>query len=130
MILFSCDRDEIPYYDVRDEYVGRYVVDDYCDVGVSDYELDIYKSDYNDEIAFGFPGLFEAGMDVKVIVTGMKIIIPVQQFHISSWPEIFYEFSGSGSLEDSLLIVDYQVLTVQNGFIVDDVDCRAEMFRF
>jgi hypothetical protein len=130
LFLLSCDRDEGYSYDVRDEYVGRYVVDDYCDVGVSDYELDIYKSDYDDEITFGFPGLFEAGMDVQAIVTGMKIIIPVQQFYISSWPEIFYEFSGSGSLEDSLLIVDYQVLTVQNGLVVDDVDCRAEMFRF
>lgn len=130
ILFFSCDDNEIPYYDVRDEYTGRYTVDDYCDVGVSDYELEVFKSDYDDEITFGFPGLFEAGMDVNAIVTGMKIIIPVQQFTVSSWPEIFYEFSGSGSLEDSTLTIDYQVLTVQNGLVVDDVDCRAEMFRF
>lgn len=130
MIFFSCEDNEIPYYDVRDEYTGRYAVDDYCDVGVSDYELEVFKSDYDDEITFGFPGLFEAGMDVNAIVTGMKIIIPVQQFIVSNWPEIYYEFSGSGSLEDSTLTIDYQVLTVQNGLVVDDVDCRAEMFRF
>ncbi|MBC8045632.1 MAG: hypothetical protein H7Y00_02445 [Fimbriimonadaceae bacterium] len=129
VFLISCDDDDAPYYDVRDEYAGRYGVDDYCDIGVSDYVLDIYKSDYDDEIVFGFPGLFESGMDVYAIVTGMKIIIPIQQFHVSTFPDIFYEFSGSGSLEDSVLTVEYQVLTVQNGLITDDVDCSAKMIR-
>ena len=59
----------------------------------------------------------------------MKITIPIQQFLISNFPEVYYEFSGSGSLDGDTLIVDYQVLTLQNGLIFDDVDCRAVMIR-
>jgi hypothetical protein len=59
----------------------------------------------------------------------MKIIIPIQQFYVSSYPEIFYEFSGSGSLEGNVLTVEYRVLTIQNGLIMDDVDCSASMLK-
>lgn len=129
LFLAACEKEDAFYYDVRDAYVGHYTVDDYCDIGVADYQLDVYKSNDYDDIVFGFPGLFEAGMDVSGIVTGMKVIIPIQQFYISSWPEIFYEFSGSGFLEDSIFTIDYQVLTIQNGLVIDDVDCHAVMSK-
>ncbi len=129
MVISSCDSNEIPEYDIRDEYVGWYHATDLCDVGTSDYELEIYKFDYDDEIGFGFPGLYETGFDVHAIVTGMKIIIPIQQFYVSSYPEIFYEFSGSGSMEGNVLSIQYRVLTIQNGLIMDDVDCGATLTR-
>lgn len=130
MFLFSCNDDAV-YFDERDAYVGDYKVDDYCDTGISDYELTVLKSDYDhDEIYFSFPGLFEAGLEVHAIVTGMKVVVPLQQFYISSYPEIFYEFSGSGSLNDSIFTIDYQVLTVENGLIMDDIDCQAVLKRF
>jgi hypothetical protein len=59
----------------------------------------------------------------------MKVIIPLQQFYVSTYPEIFYEFSGSGSLEDNVLKIDYTVLTVQNGLIIDENNCIATMVR-
>lgn len=127
MILASCQRDDSYYFDERDVYLGNYAVTDYCDNGVSDYSLSVIKADASDEIMFTFPGLFEAGMDVHAIVTGMKIIIPIQDFYVSSFPEIVYEFSGSGSLNDSLLRIDYQVLTIQDGLIIDDIDCSADL---
>ena len=129
VIVFSSCEDNIPEYDVRDEYTGWYQVTDLCDVGESAYDLEIFKFDNADEIGFGFPGLYETGFEVHAIVTGMKIIIPIQDFYVSSYPEIFYEFSGSGSLEGNILTIEYRVLTVQNGLITDDVDCSANMVR-
>jgi len=127
--LVACDRNEIPDYDVRDEYVGMYDVTDACDAMLNDYTLEVYKGSSYDEIVFGWPGLYEAGMDVTGIVTGMKVVIPIQQFTISTYPNIFYEFSGSASLEDSILTVDYTVLTVQDGLIIDEHNCIATMER-
>lgn len=125
----SCERNEIPEYDVRDEYIGFYNVTDGCDATLSEYSLDIFKSNNYSDIVFGWPGLYEAGMDVAAIVTGMKVIIPMQQFYVSTFPEIFYEFSGSGSLDGNVLTVDYTVLVVQNGLIIDENNCIAKMIR-
>ncbi len=127
--LLSCEKDELDEYDVRDEYVGFYKATDSCSSFTSDYELEIFKANAYDEIVFGFPGLYETGFDVDAIVTGMKIIIPIQRFNISAVPEIFYEFTGSGSLEDSLLIVDYNIVTVQDGLIIDQNSCTAYMTK-
>lgn len=126
--LFSC-KDE-PYFDIRDEYIGDYAVFDTCESFDADYNLTIFKEGNDNEIIFGFPGLYETGFEVVALVTGMKITIPIQQFVISNFPaEVLYEFSGSGSLEGDTLIVDYQVLTIQEGLIFDDVDCRAVLVR-
>jgi hypothetical protein len=128
-VLFSC-QDDTPYYDVRDEYIGDYDVFDQCESFDSDYSLTIYKEGNDNELIFGFPGLYETGYEVVALATGMKITIPIQQFVISTFPaEVIYEFSGSGSLEGDTLIVDYQVLTLQNGLIFDEVDCTATMVR-
>ncbi len=129
LFFSSCERDEIPEYDVRDEYVGFYTVTDACDATLSDYTLEVYKSSNYSDIMFGWPGLYEAGFEVAGIVTGMKVIIPLQQFYVSTFPEIFYEFSGSGSLEDSVLKIDYTVLIVQNGLIIDENNCIATMLQ-
>jgi hypothetical protein len=129
LAFVSC-KDQGPYYDVRDEYIGDYYVEDTCDAFESDYNLTIFKEGNDNEIVFGFPGLYETGYEVIALVTGMKITIPIQQFVISSFPvEVLYEFSGSGSLDGNVLTVDYQVLTIQNGLIFDDVDCTANMVR-
>jgi len=127
--LASCDNEHVPDYDIRDEYVGIYDVTDACDASMSDYTLEvIYGSDY-DEVVFSWPGLYEAGFEVAGIITGMKMIIPLQQFYVSSYPEIFYEFSGSASMEDGILRVDYTVLVVQNGLIIDENNCIATLVR-
>lgn len=127
--LSACGNDE-PYYDVRDEYIGDYSVLDVCETFDADYALTIYKEGNDNEIVFGFPGLYETGFEVVALVTGMKITIPIQSFVISTFPvEVLYEFSGSGSLDEDTLVVDYQVLTIQNGLIFDEVDCAATMVR-
>lgn len=129
-ILFTaCVKDVVPDYDVRDEYVGDYQVTDACDASFNNYDLTIFKANDYDEIVFGWPGLYETGMEVHAIVTGMKAVIPLQDFYISDFPEIFYEFSGSASLEGDTLTVDYTVLTVQEGLIIDENNCRATMIR-
>lgn len=127
--LAACDRNEVPEYDVREEYVGVYNVTDACDAMLSDSQLEIYLGADYDEIVFGWPGLYEAGFEVTGIVTGMKVIIPIQDFRVSTYPDIFYEFSGSASLEDGILKVDYTVLTVQNGLIIDESNCIATLTR-
>lgn len=127
-IITSCSK-ALDEPDERDYYIGDYTVTDACDAMISDYDVSVFKSDYSDEIVFGFPGLFEAGYDVSAIVTGMKIVIPIQDFTVSTFPDIFYEFSGSGSLEDTVLTVDYMVLTIQDGLIIDQHDCVAHMVR-
>lgn len=130
-ILFTaCEKNAIPDYDIRDEYVGDYQVVDACDAAFNNYDISIYKANDYDEIVFGWPGLYEVGMDVHGIVTGMKVIIPIQQFYVSNFPEIFYEFSGSAALEGDTLIVDYTVLVVQEGLIIDENNCRATMVRY
>lgn len=130
-VLFSaCEKDYIPEYDVRDEYIGDYKVTDACDASINTYDISVFKANDYDDIIFGWPGLYETGMEVSGIVTGMKVIIPIQQFLVSSYPEIFYEFSGSASLEGNILTVDYTVLVVQNGLIIDENNCRATMVRY
>ncbi len=124
---YSC-HDNVPYYDVRDEYIGDYNVYDDCGAFTSDYSLTLFKYGNSNEIIFGFPGLYEAGFEVTGLVTGMKVVIPVQQFSIA--PDVFYEFSGSGSLNDTVLTMAYQVLTIQGTLIIDEVDCIAELVRW
>lgn len=123
---YSC-KDDVPYYDVRDEYIGNYDVFDDCGSFTSDYGLTIYKVGSGNEIIFGFPGLYEAGFEITGLVTGMKVVLPIQQFYIG--PDLYYEFSGNGSLSDSILIVDYQVLTIQGTLIIDEVDCIATLTK-
>ncbi len=130
LLFTACEKDYIPEYDVRDEYVGDYQVTDACDAAFNTYDITVFKSNNYDEIIFGWPGLYEVGMEVYGIVTGMKVIIPIQQFYVSSYPDIFYEFSGSASLEGDTLIVDYTVLVVQEGLIIDENNCRATMARY
>ena len=127
LVFASSCKDNEPYYDVRDEYIGDYDVFDDCGTFTSDYALTIFKYGNANEIIFGFPGLYEAGFEVTGLVTGMKVVIPVQQFSIA--PDLYYEFSGSGSLNDTVLTVDYQVLTIQGTLIIDDVDCIATLTR-
>lgn len=129
-LFTACEKDVVPDYDIRDEYVGDYQVNDACDASMNDYNIAVFKANDNDEIVFGWPGLYEAGMEVHGIVTGMKVIIPIQQFLVSSFPEIYYEFSGSAALEGDTLIVDYTVLLIQDGLIFDENNCRATMVQF
>lgn len=127
LVIVSSCKDRTPEYDVRDEYIGDYDVFDDCGSFTSDYSLTIYKNNSQNEIIFGFPGLFRAGYEITGLVTGMKVVIPVQQFTIS--PDLYYEFSGSGSLNDTVLTIDYQVLTIQGTLIIDEVDCIATLTR-
>ena len=114
---------------MRDEYIGDYDVADDCDAFSSDYALTVFKEGNDNEIIFGFPAYMKTGCEVVALVTGMKITIPIQQFVVATWPEVIYEFSGSGALDGDILTVDCQVLTIQNGLIYDDVDCIATMTR-
>ena len=56
----------------------------------------------------------------------MKITIPIQQFVVHLACRGHPRIQRSGALT-ATLTVDYQVLTIQNGLIYDDVDCIATM---
>ena len=130
ILLASCNVTVIEDVDPRDDYTGTYTVTDACDAPGTWYTMSVYKDEStSDEIVFGYPGLYEINADVHAIVTGSQIYIPIQRFYVSQYPEIFYEFSGNGTLEGSTLIVDYRVLTVQEGYVMDDVSCTAYMTR-
>ncbi|MBK9556640.1 MAG: hypothetical protein IPO47_12575 [Bacteroidetes bacterium] len=63
-LFTACEKDVVPDYDIRDEYVGDYQVNDACDASMNDYNIAVFKANDYDEIVFGWPGLYEAGMEV------------------------------------------------------------------
>lgn len=120
----ACEVDNGP--DDRDPFVDLYNVTDRCESDTIDYFIDIYKANKNgDEILIDGDGLFAIGKIVEAIVTGKKIVIPLQTFPIGSDPNLFYEFSGNGTLDGNVLTIAYKVLTVQGEIVLSDNDCIA-----
>ena len=44
-LFTACEKDVVPDYDIRDEYVGDYQVNDACDASMNDYNIRQAASD-------------------------------------------------------------------------------------
>ncbi|MEX0967024.1 MAG: hypothetical protein WD077_07285 [Bacteroidia bacterium] len=124
LILYSgCKKDTGP--DERDAFTGRYEVDEYCDKDSAFYHIEIVKTGSGNKVEIRGDGLYETGFVLEALITGRKLTIPIQQVEISAVPHIYFEFSGSGSLSDNYLRIDYQVFTLDEGLITSEDSCTA-----
>lgn len=115
--------------DDRDNFVGTYAVTDQCSFDTTAYSIFIEKVGNQNDIEFLGDGLYNIGFIIGGIVTGTKLVIPIQQITISTTPNIYYEFTGQGALNGNELRVDYSVLTVQDGLVINQDSCLAIMLK-
>ncbi len=107
-------------------WLGSWSMTDRCTADTSEYPLIITQgSVLRKAIFLEGVGLYQTGFRLEGLVTGNRLVIPIQSFRISNVPEVFYEFSGSGVLGSSGLTIDYTVATVQDGIIFDVDVCTA-----
>jgi hypothetical protein len=123
--LASCDLNSGP--DQRDPWVGSWIMTDRCSADTSEYELLITRgSNLGDNIFLDGVGLYQVGVRLEAIVTGTRLVIPVQSYQISTFPNLRYEFSGSGSIDAGTEItISYTILTLQDDVVIDIDDCLA-----
>jgi len=123
--LASCDLNSGP--DQRDPWVGSWIMNDRCSADTSEYELLITRgSNLGDNIFLDGVGLYQVGVRLEAIVTGTRLVIPVQSYQISTFPNLRYEFSGSGSIDAGTEItISYTILTLQDDVVIDVDDCLA-----
>ncbi len=122
--MASCDINNGPRD--RDVFLGPWDVTDRCLADTQNYRLDIFEDGgFGEDISLEGDGLYRIGFVVDATVTGSRFVIPVQDAIISSVPDLRYEFSGSGSIssDGQELTIDYEVLTVQDGFVIDADQC-------
>jgi hypothetical protein len=115
--------------DERDAFVGTYTATDACSFDTTTYTIVIEKVGSGNKIHFSGDGLYDIGYLIEALVTGSKIVIPIQQIDISAAPVIYYEFTGQGALNNNELKVDYSVITVQDGLIISQDSCRTTMVK-
>ncbi|MBI1193611.1 MAG: hypothetical protein GC205_10620 [Bacteroidetes bacterium] len=123
--LASCELNSGP--DMRDPWIGAWIMVDRCTADTSEYELLITRgSNLGDNIFLDGVGLYQVGVRLEAIVTGLRLVIPVQSYQISTFPNLRYEFSGSGSIDPgSKITISYTILTLQDDVIIDIDDCLA-----
>jgi len=123
--LASCDINSGP--DLRDPWIGAWIMTDRCSADTSEYELLITRgSNLDDNIFLDGVGLYQVGVRLEAIVIGTRLVIPVQSYQISTFPNLRYEFSGSGSIDAGTEItISYTILTLQDDVIIDLDDCLA-----
>jgi len=109
--------------DDRDQFLGTYAATDRCSFDTTSYVLIIEKVGSANEVQFEGDGLYDIGYIIKGLVTGSKLVIPIQQISISTTPPIHYEFTGQGALNGSELKLDYTVITVQDGLVINEDSC-------
>lgn len=122
--MASCDLNDGPRD--RDVFLGPWDVNDRCLNDTQDYRLDIFEDGgFGEDITLEGDGLYRIGFVVEATVTGSRFVIPIQDAIISSVPDLRYEFTGSGSIssDGQELTIDYEVLTVQEGLIIDADQC-------
>ena len=113
--------------DPRDPFLGGYNAVDRCSADTIDYFVDIFKTNNTGETIW-LGGMFAIpNLELEAVVTGIRFVIPIQQYQIGSDPGLFYEFSGNGTLDNNEITIDYQVLTIQNGTVLSDNDCIATL---
>ena len=126
MVLYSsCDTVNGP--DERDPWLGVWELTDRCKSDTTIYNVTIVRgSNLNKKVYIEGIGLYRAGFRVEANITGERMVIPIQAFKISNVPEVFYEFSGGGSINASGdITIDYTVLTLQAGVVFADDFCLA-----
>jgi hypothetical protein len=107
-------------------WLGTWTFTDRCSADTSEYSLIITQGSVLRKTIFleGI-GLYQTGFRLEGLVTGNRLVIPIQAFRISSAPEVFYEFSGSGVLGSAGITIDYTVVTLQDGIVFDVDNCTA-----
>jgi hypothetical protein len=123
--LASCELNDGPRD--RDVFLGPWDVTDRCLNDTQDYRLDIFEDGgFGEDISLEGDGLYRIGFVLEATVTGSRFVIPVQDAIISTVPDLRYEFAGSGSIssDGQELSIDYDVLTLQDGLIIDADQCR------
>lgn len=128
LAISSCDSGT-PAPDQRDPFVGTYAATDQCSFDTTSYEIIVEKVGTGNKIQFNGDGLYDIGYLIEALVTGSKIVIPIQQINISSAPVIYYEFTGQGALNGSELKIDYSVITVQDGLVINEDSCRTTCLK-
>jgi hypothetical protein len=106
VLLGSCQiiiNEEPSYYDLRDDLVGRYEIDEYSETTEQyfSYNLEIFKSSYssNEVIIYNF---YDVGLEVSAFYDGYKLTIPNQ--FIGD-----YEVEGTGRFTDGEWSLTYVV---------------------
>lgn len=126
--LAGCKKENLP--DIRMDYAGWYDVTDYCTNDTMAYEVFVAVPDNSsNNIFFEGAGLYNAGFYLEGLVTGMRVVIPIQRQTLSTAPEVVLEYTGNGSLEGNLLRIEYTVLTVQDGLVTNADTCIAECLK-
>ena len=122
--LSACDITTGP--DQREPWLGSWQMTDRCSADTTDYEVFISRgSNLSDKIIIEGIGLYQTGFPVEGVVTGTLLVIPIQSFQISSVPNLRYEFSGIGNIDNGEITIDYDVLTLQDGYVFAVDGCRA-----
>lgn len=115
--------------DERDKFLGTYAATDRCSFDTTAYEIIVEKVGSGNKIQFNGDGLYDIGYIIEALVTGSKLVIPIQQINISSAPVIYYEFTGQGALDGNELVLDYSVLTVQDQVVINQDSCRTTCIK-
>jgi hypothetical protein len=128
IILQGCDGGpQAP--DDRDKFLGTYAATDRCAFDTTAYTLIVEKVGSGNRIQFNGDGLYNIGYLIEAIVTGTKLVIPIQQVEISSTPHIYYEFTGQGALNGNELKLDYSVITVQDALVINQDSCQTTCLK-
>ena len=126
LLVSACEINQGPK--ARDVFIGSWQVTDRCQADTQDYVLDIFEdSSFGDDILLEGEGLYRIGFPIEAIVTGSRLVIPIQDLLLSTIPDLRYEFAGSGSInsDGDRLTIDYDVLTLQDGYVIAVDQCIA-----
>lgn len=110
LFLANCNRTDVTP-DERNKFTGRYDVDEanYTLETSSVYRIEVRKNDeIHDEILID--NFFNTGVSVAAVVTGSRIIIPIQQIS-------YYEIEGTGVLNGTELRITYYVSNSLNSVV-------------
>jgi hypothetical protein len=124
LVAASCEINNGPRN--RDVFLGPWQVTDRCLADTQSYRLDIFEDGgFGEDISLEGDGLYRIGFPITATVTGARFVIPIQDVVISSVPDLRYEFTGSGSIssDGQTLTIDYDVLTLQDGFVIAADQC-------
>lgn len=98
----------------RAQFIGDYNVSDFCDFGMSSYNISITDSSstITEIIIENFSGI---GVAVEATVSGDKLTIPSQEVFVPTPPQGTARIEGSGSISGTILSLTYSLADLGNG---------------
>jgi hypothetical protein len=126
LLVSACEINQGPK--ARDAFLGSWQMTDRCLADTQVYVLDIFEdSNFGDDIVLSGEGLYRIGFPIEAVVTGSRLVIPIQDLILSTIPDLRYEFTGTGSINSAgdRLTIDYDVLTLQDGYVIAVDQCIA-----